>query len=92
MGEEDIERLMEALRQLAESLDPETLRKLLENLLKGRPLSGEELEDEAEEHVVRVAVVVPLPRPAEGLVDPLVGQRDERARRPSELARRFGAG
>lgn len=45
MGEEDIERLMDALRQLAESLDPETLRKLLENLLKGRPLSNEELDE-----------------------------------------------
>jgi hypothetical protein len=44
MGTEDAERMMEALRQLAENLDPETLRKLLENLLGGRPLSAEEME------------------------------------------------
>ena len=49
MGGEDIERLMEALRQLAENLDPETLRRLLENLLKGRPLSGEEMEQLGEQ-------------------------------------------
>ncbi len=45
MGEEDLENLMEALRALAERLDPETLRRLLENLLRGRPLSPEEIEE-----------------------------------------------
>ena len=45
MGEEDAERLMQALQKLAELIGPEALRKLLEHLLKGRPLSRREMDD-----------------------------------------------
>jgi len=44
MGEEDLERFMEALQRLLEKLGPEGLRRLLENLLGGKSLSPEELE------------------------------------------------
>lgn len=44
MGEEDAERLREALQRLAEMIGPEALRKLLENLLQGRPLSRQEMD------------------------------------------------
>ena len=43
MGGEDISRLMDALEQMAEELSPEELRRLLENLLRGRPLSADDL-------------------------------------------------
>jgi len=44
MGGEDAERLREALKKLAEMLGPEVLRRLLEHLLKGRPLSRQEMD------------------------------------------------
>ncbi|MDA0999331.1 MAG: VWA domain-containing protein [bacterium] len=44
MGEADQEQLLEALRQLAEERSPEELKRLLENLLRGQPLSREELD------------------------------------------------
>ncbi len=44
MGEEDIQSLIEALRRLAEKLGPEIIQYLLENLLKGNPLTREELD------------------------------------------------
>ena len=44
MGGEDAEQLREALEKLAEMIGPEALRKLLEHLLKGRPLSRQEMD------------------------------------------------
>jgi len=44
MGGEDADMLKEALERLAEMLGPEALKKLLEHLLKGRPLSRGEMD------------------------------------------------
>ncbi|MEE9275043.1 MAG: VWA domain-containing protein, partial [bacterium] len=45
MGEEDARKLLDALARLAEDLSPEELRRLLENLLRGKPLSQDDLEN-----------------------------------------------
>lgn len=44
MGGEDAQRLMDALAEMTENMSPEDLRRLLENLLRGRPLSQDELD------------------------------------------------
>ena len=45
MGEEDAQKLLDALAQLAEDLSPEEIKRLLENLLRGKPLSPGDLEN-----------------------------------------------
>ena len=55
MTKEDTQSLLEALERMAEELTPEALRRILENLLKGQPLSQDDLDQLGQQAGLRMA-------------------------------------